>query len=398
MAKRRSKGDGGLFQRHDHPTCPPLEVVGYRDDGRPIKERPDHTCKGRWSGTIEIVDSNGRQRKTVYGRTKAEAKAKLGKAARDKDAGTLVIRSTTVEKWFTYWLDNIAAPDCKPQTMRGYRSKVNRYIIPRLGRVRLTELRPDHIRTLLDWMREDQELSDRSARHVHAILRNALGAARREGQMSHDPVDAVKAPKNTKQGRPALTVEQGWRVLRAAGDDPRWWLALYYGMRQGEVLGLRWQDVDLERKVLHITQTLQLDENYAVTFGAPKSEASQRTIPLVPLIEARLRLHWINSGQPSEGLLFTDAGQPIRPAKDWQRWRDLIARATVPPWAPLPTVALHSARNTAADIMEESGIQDRLVAQIYGHTHVHITHGYQNAEVARVREALLSMSGPLELA
>lgn len=398
MAKRRGKGDGGLFQRHDHPTCPPIEVTGTDEKGKPIKARPDHACKGRWSGTVEIVDSAGvRQRKTVYGRTRAEAKVKQAQAMREKDDGTLTLTTTTVEKWLTYWLDNIAVRTCKPQTMRSYRSKVNRYLIPRLGRHRLTALRPEHIRGLHDWMREDLGLSELSTRHAHTILRKALQDAVHDEKLASNPAARVKAPATSSEDRTQFTMPQARAVLNAAGDDARWWLALFYGMRQGECLGLRWEDVDLPNAVIHIRQTLQVDEEYRIIFGEPKSKASRRDIPLVPMMEARLRLHWINEDRPTEGLVFTNNGAPFRPAKDWERWRALLDLATVPPTAPIPYVALHAARNTAASLMEAAGIPDRIIAQILGHTNVRITHGYQNAELARVRDALMDAQRFLEL-
>ena len=117
-------------------------------------------------------------------------------------------------------------------------------------------------------------------------------------------------------------------------------------------------------------------------------------------MEARLRLAYVAAGQPSQearcdgvtgqcahGLVFTDHGRPWWPNDDWARWRDLLVAATRPPWAPIPHVALHSARNSAASVLEAAGVPDRLVAQILGHSQVQITHGYQQADLDRMRQA-----------
>lgn len=388
MTKRRQKGDGGLIQRHDHATCPPL-ING---------ERAKHTCRGRWVGTVEIVVDGKPRRKYVYGRTQKAAKIKLDHALREKSDGTLVVASMTTGAWLDYWLDNIAARTLRPQTLRGYRSKVDQYLKPNLGRVRLPDLRPEHIRALHDTMRS-AGLAEASVRQAHAILKRALKIAVHEGKLSVSPADRMESPSTDTAKRESLTLDQARTVLRCAGDSARWWLALFYGMRQGEVLGLRWCDVDFEQHTLRVDQSLQTDENYRIIFGPPKSKASKRLMPMVPQIEARLRLAHLEAGSPphDERLIFTNSGKPWQPKKDWEEWRDLLVRATTPPLAPLPHVALHAARNTAASLMEAAGIPDRLVAQILGQSQVQITHGYQTAELAREAEALTSLARLLEL-
>lgn len=396
MSKRRTRGDGGLYQRHDHATCPPAALVGHDEDGKPIMERPDHTCRGRWVGTIEVIENGRRRRKSVYGRTMKEAKAKLDKANREKRDGTLVVASMQTGKWLDYWLDNIAARTLRPQTLRGYRSKVDTYLKPTLGHVRLTELAPDHIRGMHDSMRADG-LAEASVRQAHAILKRALKVAVNEGKLGISPAERMESPGTETAKRPQLTLRQARAVLNAAGDDLRWWLALFYGMRQGEVLGLRWEDIDLDRGMIRIEQSLQTDTDGKLIFGPPKSTASRRTIPVLPWIDARIRLHWLNEGQPTMGLVFHNQGRPIQPKADWKAWRALLDAATVVPFAPVPYVALHSARNTAASLLEEAKVPDRLVAQILGHSQVQITHGYQQAELERASEALAALGRLLEL-
>ena len=395
MAKRRTKGDGGLTQRHDHETCPPLVQVGEDERGRPIKERPEHRCQGRWVGTLDVWVDGRKRRKYVYGRTQREARLKLDQAKRERADGTLVVASMTLEKWLDMWLEEIA--DLKPQTRRGYRSKIETYIKPVLGKRRLTELRPEHIRLMHARMRGDG-LAEASVRQAHAILKRALKVAVHEGKLAVSPAERMESPGTETAERERLTVAQARQVLTAAGDDARWWLALYCGMRQGEVLGLRWCDVDFDRHVLRVEQTLQVDDDGALTFGTPKSRSSRRLIPLPPVVEARLRLRWIGSGltdPTAEELVFPGPnGGPRQPKRDWQAWRDLLDRATVPPMAPIPLVALHSARNTAASVMEAAGVPARIVSQILGHAQVSTTHGYQDAELERLAQAL-SAAGEL---
>lgn len=385
--ERRTKGDGGITQRHDHPTCPPSV------DG----QRPDHRCRGRWQATLDVIVDGRRKRKTIYAKTKAEARVKLAKALRERDQGALVMRTMTVEAWMTRWLERKSKPPkpLKPQTMRSYRSKVARYIVPIIGRRKLTDLRAEHIEGMYDQMRADG-LAEATIRQTHAILAGALKDAVRADKLSYNPIDKTIPPGTEKNVREQFTVDQARRVLRAAGDDARWWLALFYGMRQGEVLGLDWSRVDLDANVLYVAETLQTDEGGHLFLGTPKTAAAQRVVPLVPQIANRLRLLWEAEGQPTSGLVFHRDGKPIQPKRDWQAWRDLIAHTSTPD-EPLPVIALHAARNSAASVMEAAGIPDRLVMQILGQSQVSTTHRYQLADVERMRAALGSVGELLEL-
>jgi len=377
MAKRRTKGDGGLIQRHDHATCPPL-VDGVR---------PKHACRGRWVGTVDAKDpmTNKSRRKYIYGRTQKEVARKLKEAVRDRDRGTLVMTTTTVASWMTEWLAR-QERTLKPQTMRSYREKSRNYIEPHLGRHRLTALRAGHIEAMYAAMRADGR-AEATVRQVHAILRAALKDAVRKDQLGVSPMEKVDPPGTQKNVRDQFDVDQARRVLRAAGDDARWWLALFYGMRQGEALGLEWEWVDFDRHALKIEQTLQKGSDGRLFLGPPKTKKSQRWLPLVPLMESRLRLLWEVRGRPSAGLVFHVDGKPIQPKRDWQNWRELIDRASVPPLAPVPYIALHAARNSAASLLEAARVPDRLVMQILGQTQVQTTHGYQTADLERMSQA-----------
>jgi integrase len=383
--RRRDKGDAALYQRHDHPTCPPV-----RKDGT----RAKHACRGRWVGHLTVTIAGRKRRKAVYGRTQKEARIKLETAKRQRDEGTVVISSRTVEWWMTHWLDTIAKRRVKPQTHRGYRSKVETLIVPHLGAYRLDALQPEHVRSWHDTLRESggkggKPLSEASVRQAHAILRKALTDAVRDRKLPFSPAELVDPPSTHTEERDRLNVEQAQAALKAAGDDPRWWLAIFYGMRQGECLGLRWGDIDLEGGTLTIAQTLQMDSG-KVIFGAPKTKGSARTLPLLGQIEVRLRLHRPVDAAPDD-LVFVDHGEPVKPWVDSRAWHTFLAGAG------LPSVALHSARNTAADVLEAAHVPDRLVMQILGHSSVRTTHRYTRAELEQMASAFGASAGLLAL-
>jgi len=400
MAKRRTKGDGSITQRHDHPTCPPLEVVGrHPETGKPIKERPDHACKGRFVATIDLgYAGKKRQRKTMYGRTQKEAKIKLDTARHEARTGAVVVSSMTMEAWLTYWIDVICVErGLKTTTLRSHRGVVKNYLIPNLGRHRVDRLAPEHVRAMYAAMRQ-AGLAEATLRQTHAILHRALKVAMREGKASRNVAELIDPPKTIRNKRQGLTLEQARRVLAIA--PLRAWVALYLGLRQGEALGLRWSDVNIEEGVLFIEQTLVRKTGVGLIFDTPKSQASRRAVPIPPIVLARFKLAWIvhhNAGGSATDLVFNQNGKPIDPRRDWQAWRDLLTRATVPPFAPIPLVALHAARNTAASLLEAAGVPARMAAEILGHANVEVTYGYQQADLERRREAMLALESYIDM-
>lgn len=394
MATRRGKGDGSIIQRHDHPDCPPLLIVGHDEAGKPIEERAEHRCQGRWVATLDLGWSGGkRRRKVMYGRTRKEVQIKLAKALRDRDSSAIVVASPSVETWLRYWLDVICVErGLKTNTMKSHRSKVERYLIPQLGRHRVDKLEPEHLRGMYAAMRA-QGLSEATLRQTHAIIHRALKVATREGKASRNVAELLDPPTTEKNRRTGLTLADARRVLKVSGL--RWHLALYMGLRQGEALGLRWSDVHIDEGWLSVEQTVVRKPGAGLVFDTPKSRASRRPVPIPPVVQAHFKVAWvehIQSGGDPGGLVFHDGrGGPVDPRRDWQAWTDVLVAATKPPMAPIPHVALHAARNTTASLLEAAQVPDRMVAQILGQTTVQVTHGYQQAEVARMAEALLAL-------
>ena len=348
-----------------------------------IHRRPD----GRWVGQLSLGWAAGkRQRRTVYGRTRKEVSMKLHEL-RVKNPALGEAARWSVAQWMTYWLNDIAAHEVRPQTLRSYRSRVDRYIIPLIGNHRLDKLAPQHVRAMYTRLRQPcpdpvdgrcrhsphHGRAEASVRHAHAVLSRALKIAEQEGHIDRNVAKLVRPPKVRSEHRTPLTVGQAKAVLEAAaGDDmeARWYMALYLGMRQGEVLGLRWSDVDLVSGTIRVRQTLQkLDDGLG--FGPPKSAESMRDIPVPPLVLSRLKIvrarHHCDDTPCQHLVWHRGDGQPLHPKKDWQAWRDLLAAADV------PHVALHAARNTTATLLMSLGVPAAVTRDILGHTTVLLT-------------------------
>ena len=360
--QRRVRGEGSVYQRHDHPTCPP--AVG--------KERPEHKCRGTWVAQIDLGHVGGKRlRPTITAKTRAELSRKLTKKRREIDAGVLS-DDATVEQWLNYWLDNVAAVKVRPRTLVGYRGYVRTWLIPYLGRHRLDKLRPDHIRALYAEM-QAQGKEDATRRQAHAILRRALVVAERDGRIIRNPAAQVDPPPVGQNHHVPLTLAEARKVLAILGDQPanmaaRWLCALLQGMRQGECLGLRWEDVDLENRRIHVEQELYRVSGQGLVEDDPKSRTSKRPIPMLEPVAFLL------DGMERTGR-YVFYGKAQDPRRDWEAWKLLLVQAGVcsedMAFGDMP--ALHAARGTTASLLHEAGVPDKIISEILGHSSVQIT-------------------------
>ncbi len=374
MKDRRGRGEGALYRRHER-SCPPIGPDG---------ERPDHRCKGLWVAVLDLGVVDGRRKRvTVAASTKTAARTKFldVKTAHEKGA-TFNRRRQTVGEWLNHWLDTIAAANVRERTLRGYRSYADTWLIPQLGAVRLDQLHQDHVRRLLTEMSEGNRsghasergrpCSEATKRQARAVLRKALDDAVADGHLAVNVAAGVKAPKTHTERRVPLTVDEAQAVLLACGDDPmlsRWIVALYLGLRQGEALGLRWEDVDLpvdphDPSVIRIRYALQRVPGKGLVLVPPKTEKSRRDIE-VPAFVTPALWHRRRLVPASDPFVWSDgAGNGRDPKRDWSEWKALLTRAGV------EDHPLHAARGTTATLLRLRGVDPVIVAEILGHTTV----------------------------
>lgn len=358
---RRVKGEGSVYQRAD----------------------------GYWVGQIDLGWVGGKRlRPTVTARTRTELSRKLTKKRREIDAGVLS-NNATVADWLEHWLDDIAARRVRERTLDGYRGYVRTWLVPHLGRHRLDKLKPDHVRAMYAAM-QAQGKSDATRRQAHAILRRALVVAEREGRIMRNPAALVDPPPVGQVHHVPLTLEQARQVLAVLGDDPlaaRWLCALLQGMRQGECLGLRWEDVDLVNRRIHIRHELVRIKGKGMVLTQPKSRTSTRPIPMLEpvafLLEAMPRV--------GEYVFY---GQPTDSRRDWAAWKALLVTAGVCPadmtQGEMP--ALHAARGTTASLLDAAGVSDKVIAEILGHSSVQVTRtAYIHGNEERHRQAMTAL-------
>lgn len=378
-----------LYQRHDHPTCPPAAE----------SERPKHRCRGRWVGVINYgtTKHKKRDRRVVYGTTKAEARTKLDELIADESgAEDRSGKILTVGAWLDEWLDDYK-PKLRDSTRKSHRSKIKTYLKPLIGNVRLerlTTLQVEQIESRLTIDCPDPAVDGRcphkphhgltvsTARQTFVILKDALGDAVKAGHLRRNPADRADAPATYQAQRDHMQTRVADMVLAHAkklGTDARWYCALEMGLRQSEALGLRWGLVDLESGWISIQST----RNGSGQIGRPKSEAGRRDIPLPTKTWGALRsLHTklvVEGNEPAP----SDFVFPVAHKTDWKAWRDLLAGAGV------PHVSLHSARQSAARRLDEDGTTARAAATFLGQSNVNMVYRYQRgADIETLRKAI----------
>ncbi|NIN67602.1 MAG: tyrosine-type recombinase/integrase, partial [Anaerolineae bacterium] len=282
-------------------------------------------------------------------------------------------------EYLRQWLSTYAKPNTAPKTFSRYEQLVRVHLLPALGAIPLTKLRPLHVQDAYHGILE-KGLSARTALQCHRVLREALQHAVKWHLLTHNPADAVEAPRAPRYEIPALASEQVQRVLAAADETAYGTLvhtALLTGLRLGELLGLRWQDVDLEAGTLQVRQTCQWLPRQGFIFRQPKSHNSIRSVSLSRATVERLRQHRVEQIEerlaagmahgPDRLVFANPVGQPVHPSSLRQAWKRLAQAAG------LRHLRFHDLRHAHASLLLQQGVHPKIVSERLGHSGVHIT-------------------------
>ncbi|MBN9759248.1 Integrase [Pseudonocardia sp. Ae406_Ps2] len=363
---------------------------------------------GYWHGrvTVGVRDDGKSDRRHVMRKSKADAIRAVRKLERDRDSATVQAlgRVGTVGEWLEHWVENIAAAVVRENTLAGYRVAIRTHLIPGIGAHRLDRLQPEHLEKLYARMIRNGS-SPGTAHQAHRTLRTALGEAERRGRITRNPAALAKAPRVSESEVEPYSVDEVRRLLTTAAEGrnhARWAIALALGLRQGEVLGLRWTDVDLDTGTLLVRRG-RLRPRYRHGCGGScgkkagycpnrvadrpetdetKSRAGRRAIGLPDELVALLKSHreeqdcerdtaaqlWRDSGY-----VFTDErGEPLNPNTDYHHWKKLLCDAGV------RDGRLHDARHTAATVLLILGVPERAVMGLMGWSTTAMAARYQH--------------------
>lgn len=352
MARKRNAGEGSIFQRAD----------------------------GRWCAQLDLGWENGKRRRSyIYGATAAEVQDALLKARTDLAAGLPVaVERQTVAQFLDDWLETVS-PSLGARTFQHYAMVVRLHIKPNLGHLRLDKLAPQHVQGLLT-RKSASGLSALSVRHIRGILRIALNQALRLGLVARNVATLAVAPKYERKSFRALSPEEARQLLSVAKGDRLeavYSVALSLGLRMGEILGLRWQDVDLDGATLTVNQAISRIAGKGLVAGAPKTDRSRRALFLPDGVLRALKAHRLRHLQQRLaagsrwqgcGLVFTSGiGTPLEPRNLFRSFKALLRKAA------LPNIRFHDLRHSAASLLLAQGVPMRAVMELLGHSNIGTT-------------------------
>jgi integrase len=340
-----------------------------------------HPKRDLWMARYTVETPAGTKRRTVYGKTRAEVRDKLAKAIADRADGIVFDdENMTVEEYLEGWLKGSVRGSVRDSTYDCYKIICRKHITSVLGGLKLSKLTAMHVQRFYR-DRLDTGLAPATVHKCHTILHKALKQAVEWNLVPRNVADAVKAPRPAprKEMHP-LSPEEARRLLEAARDDrleALYVLAVSTGMREGELLGLKWADVDLEASALRVRRTLTRHGG-KVRLGEPKTKKSRRTVRLTPrAVEALKRHRARQAGEKLKaGSLYGDqelvfageGGGLINPSNLRQRSFLLLLKR-----AGLPGITFHDLRHTCASLLFQRNVHPKFVQELLGHASIVIT-------------------------
>jgi integrase len=353
---------------------------------------------GRWVGAVHLGWEGGkRRRKVVYGKTRAEVNRKLTRIRADQERGLPIqTADTTVAAFLDEWIEVAIKKQRSASTYTTYRAMIDTHITPAIGKHRLTKLTQQHVQTMLNAL----TVSATTARLVRAILHTALKQAMSWDLVGRNVAALTTPPRGGKFEGYALSPEEVQAVMVAVrGDDLEalYAIATAVGLRQSELLGLRWRDVDREAGTLTIRHQLGRRSN-PPAFVELKSRYSRRVVTLPPPALAILRAHYRrqlerrllawDTWQDYDLVFAKGAGGPYTTDQVRSHWHVLRAKAGLP-----EHVRFHDLRHSALTILAARGTDPRTLMGIAGHSDIATTMQiYAHLVPQNVRDSIDRMS------
>ena len=343
---------------------------------------------GRYQARYTVQTPTGTKRKAVYGKTRKDAAEKLTEAMAARDKGIVVDdKNLTVGEYLDNWLTDAVRGTIRESTYSRDAYLVTNHVRPTLGRIKLKSVNAMHLQRLYR-DRLDSGLSGSTVQKIHHVLHKALSQAVRWNLVPRNVADDVKAPTPTKKEMHPLSAEQARRLLATARDDrleALYVLAIHTGMRRGELLALRWEDVDLEavNPLVRIRRTItRKGSGGSYAFGEPKTKNSRRTIQLTRQAVEALRSHRARQAgeklaspagplYKDQGLVFAgEGGGLINPSNLRNRsFMPLLERSGLGN----QKITFHDLRHTCASLLFQKNIHPKFVQELLGHASVAIT-------------------------
>lgn len=362
-----------------------------RNEGT-IRQRKD----GRWEARALVTDGTGvRVRRSLLGRSRSVVVAKLADAQRAEANGLPATTSrVSLTEYLASWLE-ASEPRIRPRTYESYELIVRVHLAPALGHIPLVRLTPPQVQAFLN-AKTKAGCSPRTVAYIRAVLRQALGQAERWGLVTRNVAKLAEPPRVPRRQVQPLDPAEARTFLDAIRDDryeALYLAALGVGLRQGELLGLSWRDVDLDGGTLRVRQALQRVKG-GLTLVEPKSATSHRTVALPAVVRDSLRRHRVRqlkerlaSGgrwrdDPRDLVFLSTIGTPLDGVAVTRRFQALLADAG------LPRQRFHDLRHACASLLLAKGVAPRVVMETLGHSQISLTmNTYSHVAPSLAREA-----------
>ncbi len=368
-----------------------------------IHQRKD---TGKWVGVISLEN---RKRKYIYGKTRKEVQEKMKVALHEQQQGKLITApSQTVAQFLVDWLENTHKQRVRPRTYERYREAIDLHIVPALGHHKLEKLTPQHLNAFYA-KKTSEGLAPATVIYYHSVLHNALGMAVRWELVSRNVCELASPPRRIRHEVQTLSIEQLQKLLATlAGHkwEALFSLALATGLRRGEILGLKWQDINFStgklqvRRILSRVPTKMENRVHVYVEAEPKTQKSRRNVAVASFVLILLREHRVHQleaklkagplWQENDYVFCTLHGTHLNPNHVVEELKKLLKQAD------LPDIRFHDLRHSAATLLLSLGVHPKVVQELLGHTQIsmtmdiysHVLPGMQEDAINRLHDAL----------
>ena len=336
---------------------------------------------GLWVAEISLP---GGKRRRKRAKNQADVKAWL-LSQREAVRDGLVVEDDkiTFGQFFPRYYQDVLTHNVQPKTLESYESLARIHILPALSGYRLTAITPQILQSLYsDKLKSG--LSARTVHYIHTIIHKALKQAMKWGMVVRNAADLVDKPSQKRRAPAVWSADQVNRFLKQINGH-RWYpiyvIAIYCGLREGEILGLRVEDIDLLKRVLHVRQAVQYLMGQGLIVKEPKSEAGKRAV-IIPGFAVTVLTDHLLSIQKESGLIFTTGNDtPISPRNLVRHFKSVIEAAG------LPDIRFHDLRHTHASLLLQAGVNPKVVQERLGHSSVTLTLSTYSHVLPGIQEA-----------
>lgn len=332
---------------------------------------------GRWQAAVYVPQPDGTEkRKFVYGKTRQQVEDARRKLVDKARAGIPTpTRSPRLSEWLPLWLEEVIKPQRKKTTYSKYAMHIRLYLVPMLGTKRLESLSVSDVRKFLN--AHTQQNTAATAKESHKVLRSALSAACREELISRNVAMLVDSPRVESAVHDPWTIDETLAFLKVARGDSTYaavLLAIALGLRRGEIVGLKWSQVDFGSRTIRLGRQLQRRDGVLYE-DETKGRKRSMPLPLVCVIALRWqRLRWLSMREKAgagwvanDWVFATRTGRPVEGRNLHRSFVNLARRAGV------RSVRLHDARHGFATLLADSGVEPRLLMELLGHSQIAVT-------------------------